>query len=653
MNAEKLNFSRIFQVEGITEHYHVPKYQRQYTWRLYNWETLLNDITENEAGYFMGSIIVVNDKSDTRPNIETIYQVVDGQQRLTTMSILLCAIYKKYAEIQQNKDLDEFEKEDFTVKISNLRKKLIKIKPKQYDKEFGGFEYTTNQTAFLRVQPSTQDSNLDDYKFLLTQIGVLKNIGQPKNFKRRLFYKAFKYFIENLPNGKNELDDLVERINSLNFIHISVGTQADAFTLFETLNNRGVPLSPIDIIKNSLLSEMDKKHDQRIDISYNQWQKLLNYIPDFDNQIRFLRQFYNAFKIEPWIKHERFAVATRSNLIQIYEKLIKIDTFKTFTEILTKGNIYGLLINSVTEIDALDEDIDSKESEQSFLITQSFIDSIIELNQVGASASYTILLFLIANHQHLENPNTIIEIIQFLIKYYVRRNVTDSPNTRDLDAININIVEECNKIIQEGYKITTQNIVEAHITNQRAVPATLPKFIEALSDKIYDNNVGMTRYLLWKLDNIHHTREYAPNLWERNQNDVFIWTIEHIFPEGKEIRQEWIDMIAEGNKEKAIEIQEEYVHTLGNLTLSAYNSNLSNRPFIDKQNLTTKRVGNIDLKIGYKNGLMLNKIAFIHNSEPKTLDTIERWDVAAINARTNVMINKLVDLFKFDGEEVN
>ena len=88
MEAHSYVFSKIISSDlGADEHYHVPKYQREYTWGKRNWEQLMHDIDENPKGYFMGSIICVSES--VLPGHEKIYQVIDGQQRLTTLSLLL------------------------------------------------------------------------------------------------------------------------------------------------------------------------------------------------------------------------------------------------------------------------------------------------------------------------------------------------------------------------------------------------------------------------------------------------------------------------------------------------------------------------------------------------------------------------------------
>ena len=153
MQATKLSFSEIIKIEGNVEHYHIPKYQREYVWSKTEWETLINDINENDPDYFIGSIIVVSNHDD-RPGAEKIYQVVDGQQRLTTLTILLCAVYKRLNDLKsQSTELSEFELEDLNIKLNSVRKKLIHKKKKTYDNELGSFMEGDVQ-CFLRVQPS-------------------------------------------------------------------------------------------------------------------------------------------------------------------------------------------------------------------------------------------------------------------------------------------------------------------------------------------------------------------------------------------------------------------------------------------------------------------------------------------------------------------
>jgi hypothetical protein len=122
------------------------------------------------------------------------------------------------------------------------------------------------------------------------------------------------------------------------------------------------------------------------------------------------------------------------------------------------------------------------------------------------------------------------------------------------------------------------------------------------------------------------------DLWKRNNNGVYVWTIEHIFPEGDNIPIAWVDMIATGDAQKAKEVQSQCVHTFGNLTITGYNSTLSNKPFNDKRDRKDSD-GNF---IGYKNGLNLNG------------DVVSQdvWTATKIADRTNQLVEKIMQMFK-------
>ena len=638
MNATDPTLANILQTQGNIEHYHIPKYQREYTWGLGEWEQLLADIEENNAGYFMGSIICIDDNSELGPGESRIFELVDGQQRLITLSLFLMSIYKKLKKLEEeiDEDKDDDEIDEDRLRINSIRKQLVHKKTQINRTEIGFFK-EANKYCFLRVQPSTQNANFKDYLHILNELGLLKGNFYSKFCGLRRIYKAFNFFYKQTPNSKNELSELCDKINSLKFVHISVSSSSDAFTLFESLNNRGVPLSVMDIIKNKMLGSLEKQSQINIDSAYEKWQSLLGYLPEYQDQERFLRQYYNAFKVNPDFRIERFPKATKSNLVKIYEKFIKRDAEKIFLELLNKAQIYSKFI--VTDLDA-----DSKESK-----------SLVELQRIGASPSYTLLIYLYSlEHDKFENHDeSKNELLQFLTKYYLRRNITDYPNTRDLDAINMEVVEECENHLKNGNKLNSE-LLKQFILNGRGKPSEISYFKECLEDNLFRKNSNMARYVLTKIDEITHSREYKPQLWQRNDKGLLVWTVEHIFPQGSNIPIAWIEMISCGDREKAQIIHEECVHSLGNLTLSGYNSQLYNANFNKKQSLHEKRkfLG-YEINIGYKNGLALNKIEFQVNGKTESLATINEWNEDAIKARNGKMVDILLSLFAFDNDELH
>ena len=115
---------------------------------------------------------------------------------------------------------------------------------------------------------------------------------------------------------------------------------------------------------------------------------------------------------------------------------------------------------------------------------------------------------------------------------------------------------------------------------------------------------------------------------------MFVWTIEHIFPEGENIPQCWVDMIANGDRELANKYREEYTHKIGNLTITGYNSSLGNKSFEEKRDRKSKDGKRF---IGYNNGLDINK----------EIAQKDKWTIDDIKDRTKSLVNKLIKVYKF------
>lgn len=625
-------FATLIGIEGNQWHYHIPRFQREYVWRKHNWSKLLEDIYDNDPGHYMGSVICVHETNELSPANELIYEVVDGQQRLTTISLLLVAIYSKLTNEAITDSPEIKQDDDYIIKLNSIRQRLIKKVNVAGSKIPWGVFKSGKTTYCLRVQPSTQESNLEDYQYILGEVGVLSETPYPRNSGNRRIYRAYRYFRNHIPDDLNGLYDLLDRIYRLSFIHISEASQSRAFLLFETLNYRGVPLSAIDIIKNKMLAVLESKHSIKIDDSYEEWQNLLNNLPEESDQDRFLRQFYNAFKFDSKIKIEKVTRATRSNIIAIYEGLIKKDAKHIFGELIRKAQVYNQLI-------------DPEEYPSSMMNT-----SLVNLERIGAVPSYTFLLYLFSLDEGcFAESNAKVKIVELMCKYYFRRNITDYPNTRDLDAINIDLIEKCQNETSNGRKISYSFMSDVVLTG-KGQPSTIDSLEESLADNLFENNEGMARYALARLNETGNSKEYAPNLWARNEKGLYVWTVEHVFPQGRNIPIDWVDMIANGDKEEAKKIQGEWVHCLGNLTLSGYNSKLSNQSFSKKQQKSIVNVFGNKIHIGYKNGLVLNNIEFSTKENIHSLATVKEWKQEHIEARNKALVAMLIELFKFDNE---
>src|SRR5690606_18424108 len=143
---------------------------------------------------------------------------------------------------------------------------------------------------------------------------------------------------------------------------------------------------------------------------------------------------------------------------------------------------------------------------------------------------------------------------------------------------------------------------------------------------LYEENVGATRYILSSIELANsETKEIYVNFYARNKN-LFVWTVEHIFPQGENIPEHWVDMIADGDKKLAQQIRKDHVHKLGNLTLTGYNSQLSNMSLEKKQDRKNK-----DGKyIGFKNGLTINE----------EIKDVPSWTKKDIEHRTEQLVGR-------------
>ena len=603
IGTHKYPISQLLDPE--TKHvYEVPKYQREYVWYIREWEAFFDDLYENENGYYLGSIICIHSQDD--PVNSSRFEVVDGQQRLTTISLFLAALYKALEE--KKGQLDDEQESDRI----NLKRKLVLRKT----------------DADLRVIPQAQGSNLADYQWLFFYEGIIPwAYPQPSYVTRRRIYGAYAYFrkrIQNLmdesQNPINAIFDLLEKINSAILVMITVTSHADAYKLFESLNHRGTPLTAVDLIKNLLLSRLDAQGED-LDYYFRRWKDILAALgDDYAVQERFFRQNYNAFRRkinEPFIKADKQpyplgTIATRSNLFDIYEQIVKKDPKQFINETSINTQLYAMILH---------RDVES--------IPNALADTFLDLQRVGGVPSYLLLLYLMRTKDELAIDYTDIQqIVGLLISFFVRRNLTDVPPTRDLTRLFMDFISriEQNELTGDEIKNQLQKILTECSADDDA-------FEKALRGPIYEINFGVTRYILCSFAKDGMTAETQKNLWALTPSKQFVWTIEHIFPQGENIPQCWIDMIADGDKGKAMEYQADYVHTLGNLTITGYNSALSNKSFEEKKERKDSN-GNF---IGYRNGLNLN--ADVVNKD--------KWTVDIIRARTDSLVQWIMQKYRF------
>lgn len=538
--------------------YRVPPFQREYSWQKSQWEELFGDLVEADGAHFLGTIICLNSTLDAVD--ANILELIDGQQRMTTITLLLAAIHSILDEHKNSLD------EDSLADLTNLRRQLVRKQDQQ-----------------PRVRPQRQSHNLEDYLTVLNKAGLPVDPSPVNYMPLRKISRCYTHFTQEIhalaetqkipvPEAAQQVLSAVSRAI---IVKIEVDTHADAFVLFESLNNRGMPLTPVDLIKNHLLAESERHNVMDVEIAFKYWNQVLDNLGDnYANQERFLRHYYNAFKSDlPPIP--KAPVATRSNLIRIYEGLVAAQGVRPFIGAITPASaIYGRITGRNSQGRDLDEHLSA-------------------LARAQGAPSYILLLFLLAQAKDRQVPESdLVAVTRLLTNFFVRRNLTGTPQTYALPRLFIDIIDQLTDHRGPGVPAIVSDVLRMHSASDEM-------FRGRLLGPVYEDSSDVTRFLLTSLAQDGMTKETEQDLWAREKTH-YVWTIEHILPQGPNLPTGWQEML--GGKERAAEVQSEHAHRLGNLTITGYNSSLGNKSFVEKMNRKDAK-GNW---IGYRNGLNLN-----------------------------------------------
>ncbi len=577
--------------------YEMPKFQREYVWKKNDWEKFFKDLTSEDNGHFLGSIIGIEPPTMFEKNPRII--VIDGQQRLTTISLYLAALYNhiRFYKVNFNED----QQTDF----NTLKRRLVQKTPGK----------------FTRVIPQNQNNNLNDYRWLLGNIEVtVEKYEKPRDAERRRIVQAYNYFTKEIQKFIKDEDDklsrlfeLVEKVMAAILVVITVKSYSDAFQLFESLNNRGQDLNKTDLLKNIVLSRVSD--DVQIDeYAYSKWTHIIDNIGEtVSEQERFFRNNYNAFRREFNSGDMSYPIAksaTQSNLLDIYAELMPNNPKELLETTCDNSYIYAQILLKKTEG-----------------LSKEMRENLRNLNDAEGTTSYILIMHLLKNKENLQlSEQDIIKVISAATKFQVKRNMTKFPQTNKMIPFFNGIVQAIDSGEKKG-----NEVVQYLCDELRDFSASDELFEKSLGDNVYTANKSTTTLILRILSHEGMTAEDERDLWKVDDNGNPIWTIEHILPQGENLPSEWISMIANGDEEEAAEIQKRYVHTIGNLTITGFNSNLSNKPFAEKRDMKNAA----GKYIGYKNGLNLNE----------DVCDKDEWTTEEIRNRSKKLVKRIISLF--------
>ncbi len=512
MKATETNFLKF--LEG-TKQFIIPIYQRTYSWRRGNCQQLWDDILriaqdEQIPAHFLGSIVYVG-KDIFHVSSITRMLVIDGQQRLTTLFLLLAA-------------LGEALKEQGSEKIHTIT-----------------YEKISNYYLF-----NAYEQGEDRYKLQLTQndkntlIALLENSEEPEPASL-LIKENYQFFKDQISQSDVSLANLYTGISKLLIVDISLEQKDNPQLIFESLNSTGLDLSQADLIRNYVLMGLDNEEQVRLYNKY--WYRMEQSFGQTQNMDRFKRFMRDYLTLRTGeIPNEGNVYTTFKNYYQNKSHILMEDIVADIYQ-------YSKYFTRMVFLHEKDP-----------TLKRCFED----IQTLEVSVVYPFLLEVYGDYEQQRVSHTDFIAILKLIESYVFRRLICGVPTHGLNKTFATLAKEIDKA---HYLESVQALFL-----QRSSGARFPRdeeFQTAFVVKDMYNSSRIRHYLLSKLEN--YKRKEHVNIGE--------YTIEHILPQNPNLSIEW--QLELGSNWQ--EIQEKYLHTIGNLTLTGYNSPLSDRPFQEKR----------------------------------------------------------------------
>jgi uncharacterized protein with ParB-like and HNH nuclease domain len=501
---------KILEFFNGTKQMMVPLFQRVYEWDTPNWETLWADVLEQyEQGeqeaagaHFTGAIVTSPAKSI--PIGVSKFLVIDGQQRLTTVAILICALRSVFPP-----DTKEYRK-------------------------------------LTRLLLNEDDEGLDHYKLLPTQPDrpAFEALVAEKPTAGSRFARAFEFFRKKLQEPDSEGESLnMERLtstlqNRLTVVAIHLGESDDPYLIFESLNAKGAPLTQADLIRNYLLLRLHSTAQQKAyEEAWLPMQSLLG-----EQLTEFMRQ-YLMLGGEDVAKSAIYAV--------LKKRLFSVADGAIATE-LGRMQRLSLLYAGVVGLNAE--------------LPPAIQKGLARLRRWEVATANPFLLKLLEAHAQGKVPDVdVARCLQLLESYVVRRTVCRVA-TNQLKKIFLSLTKEFPTEAVSGWLEKTL----ASGTSGRRWPKD-EEFRDALvSYRAYAQPVDRCKFVLETIEAHYGHKELAT---------FATATIEHVMPQTLSL--EWQAALGD----KAHEVHDRWLDTFGNLTLTGYNSELSNSPFSKKREL--------------------------------------------------------------------
>lgn len=523
-----LSISQLLSTES--EQFVIPAYQRRYSWQDKQVKELFDDINHLESGdtHLLGSIVCLT--SDYAVGINTL-ELVDGQQRTTTIMLFLDAIEDRLRADGNDDDAQSVAK-------------MVTSK-----------DYTGTKSKKLVL------GDLDNKDFMRVIDGVeLDEVINNNLLKAR---KLIGDLISKL--STEEFNQLRYKfINQAYIIRLDVAQAKDAFKLFETINNRGLSLSPTDIIKNFLLGNASIINKETLESVKEDWTKIVLSLDgiDMDN---FFRQ-YMAGLTGQKVTQTRLIDTFKTYYAQnIEEGEALIEEYEEFADVKESHESNKQDLKSFAKTVRLAADIYSKIQRASFE-DDDINRRLINLKKIRSVASYTFILNLM--QRGLAN-NDVLEILRMIEIFMLRRNVAEY-RTSELEDIFVALT----KLPDDNIIVATKQILTDNMPSDEEFNARLQKHV--FKGQLEARAKYMLEYLGYG--------SLSPTEMVIKSHRAV--ELEHIMPQTidtKRSKEEFGDWVSYLGEDAAL--HGEYLVKLGNLTMLGKKLNIvaSNNPFEAKK----------------------------------------------------------------------
>ena len=556
---------------GAEAQYYVPIYQRKYSWKKDNCLKLIDDILkvakDNERPcHFIGSVIYLAKQDAMHASAVKEYLVIDGQQRLTTISIVLLAL----GDYTRAKIVDDVDYNKATTSLEKLSRR-----------------YLTNEDETGDTYYKVRLNEEDFYAWKK----LLENRTKPDDIKRSKIFENYGIIYKALCDSNVEPQLVYDGIKKLRLVDICLVPEDNAQLVFETVNSTGLPLSTADKIRNFLLMTVEPSKQTKLYLEYwhpmekalgmesgesSQFESFFNYYMTSVLQRQLVGDYYDVFKN---YYYENKADGTEGIVKQIHQYS------KYYTEWNTASDKGTRIQRALFKVRKTGQ----------FKITPAILKLLSDRND-GFIAD-----------------DDVVEILTIMESYWMRRAICALP-TNTAGPVCISMLKSLNATNQlKSFKANLFSLTWAQrMPSDTEIKDTLKTL------KIYSLSSSRTKTILDKLEN-NRRKEYVP---------TSEYTIEHIMPQT--LSDDWkSDLGADANR-----IHETYVHTIGNLTLTGYNSEYQNKRFSDKVDCTDK-VGNA---IGYRHTPI--RIS-------SYLTTVSKWGEDEILTRAEMLSDELITIWKY------